>query len=172
MEKYYSKEEAESSLCKQVFFQMDKVTLDIPEAGIKLPNGWSIVPMTHPASVSLTSVFLPCDNRKGIVLKVYTLCSVFCICLTLICKSIYALIPVNEAMESTYPLVLSCVTFHAQLMQTEVDSYVDSIPPSCQLELHFQKTEQPYERLSHQIKVSGFRGISTITITRDVDPGK
>ena len=55
MEKYYSKEEAESSLCKQVFFQMDKVTLDIPEAGFKLPNGWSIVPMTHPASVSLTS---------------------------------------------------------------------------------------------------------------------
>ena len=76
MGKYYSKEEAESSLCKQVLFQMDKVTLDIPEAGIKLPSGWSIVPMTHPASVSLTSVFLPCDNRK---------CSV-CMCLTF-CKS-------------------------------------------------------------------------------------
>ena len=57
MEKYYSKEEAESSVRKQVFFQMDKVTLDIPEAGFKLLNGWSIVPMTHPASVSLTSVF-------------------------------------------------------------------------------------------------------------------
>ena len=57
-------------------------------------------------------------------------------------------------------------------MQTEVDSYVDSIPPSCQLELHFQRTQQPYERLSHQIKVNGIRGISTFTITRDVDPGK
>ena len=75
-------------------------------------------------------------------------------------------------MESTYLLVLSCATFYAQLMQTEVDSCVDSIPPSCQLELHFQKTEQLYEQLSHQIKVSGIQGISTITITRDVDPGK
>lgn len=82
------------------------------------------------------------------------------------------MIPVNEAMESTYLLVLSCAIFHAQLMQTEVDGYVDSIPPSCQLELHFQKTEQPYERLSYQMKVSGIQGISTITITRDVDPGK
>ena len=67
--------------------------------------------------------------------------------------------------------------FHTQLMQTEVDSYAESSaitpdPPSCQLELHFQRTEQPYERLSHQIKVNGIRGISTITITRDVDPGK
>ena len=69
MEKYYSKEETESSLCMQVFFQMDEVTLDIPEAGFKLPNGWSIVPMAHPASVSLSSVFLPCDNRKCSDLK-------------------------------------------------------------------------------------------------------
>ena len=57
MEKYYSKEEAESSLRLQVFFQMDQVTLDISETGFKLPNGWSIVPMAHPASVSLISVF-------------------------------------------------------------------------------------------------------------------
>ena len=77
MEKYYSKEKAESSLRLQVFFQMDQVTLDIPEAGFKLPNGWSIVPMAHPASVSLISVFLPCDNKKCSVLKVYTMCSVF-----------------------------------------------------------------------------------------------
>ena len=75
-------------------------------------------------------------------------------------------------MESTYLFVLSCAIFHAQLMQTEVDNYVDSIPPSCQLEFHFQKTEQPYEQLSYQIKVSGIQGISAITITRDVDPGK
>ena len=77
VEKYYSKKEAESSLHLQVVFQMDEVTLDIPEAGFKLPNGWSIVPMAHPASVSLISVFLPCDNRKCSVLKFYTLCSVF-----------------------------------------------------------------------------------------------
>ena len=57
MEKYYSKEEAEKSLRLQVFFQMDQVTLDIPEAGFKLPSGWSIVPMAHPASVSPISVF-------------------------------------------------------------------------------------------------------------------
>ena len=57
-------------------------------------------------------------------------------------------------------------------MQTDVDSYNNSTPPSCQLEVHFQRTEQPYVRLSHQIKVNGIRGISTITITRDVDPGK
>lgn len=57
-------------------------------------------------------------------------------------------------------------------MQSEVDSYVDSIPPSCQLELHLQGKEQPYERLSHHIKVTGIQGVSSITITRDVDPSK
>ena len=51
--KSLSKEEIESSLRKTVVFQKDKVTLDIPEAGIVLPSGWSIVPMAHPASVSL-----------------------------------------------------------------------------------------------------------------------
>ena len=53
LEKHYPKEEVESSLCKTVAFQEEKVTLDIPEAGIILLNGWSIVPMAHPASVSL-----------------------------------------------------------------------------------------------------------------------
>ena len=53
LEKYYPKEEVESSLCKTVAFQEEKVTLDIPEAGIVLLNGWSIVPMAHSASVSL-----------------------------------------------------------------------------------------------------------------------
>ena len=55
LEKYYPKEEVESSLRKTVVFKRDKVTLGIPEDGIKLPSGWSIVPMTHPASVSLIS---------------------------------------------------------------------------------------------------------------------
>ena len=41
-------------------FEGDKVTLEIPEAGIVLPNGWSIVPMAHPASVSFTSVLVNC----------------------------------------------------------------------------------------------------------------
>ena len=58
LEKHYPKEEVESSLRKTVVFKRDKVTLDIPEDGIKLSSGWSIVPMAHPASVSLTSVFL------------------------------------------------------------------------------------------------------------------
>ena len=53
LEKHYPKEEVESSLRKTVVFQKDKVTLDIPEAGIVLPSGWSIVPMAHSASVSL-----------------------------------------------------------------------------------------------------------------------
>ena len=62
--------------------------------------------------------------------------------------------------------------FHAQLTQSEMDSYVDTIPPSCQLELHLQRTEQPYERLVHHIKVTGIKGISSITITSDIDPGE
>ena len=62
--------------------------------------------------------------------------------------------------------------FHAQLTQSEMDSYVDTIPPSCQLELHLQRTEEPYERLVHHIKVTGIQGLSSITITRDIDPGE
>ena len=56
--KYYSEEKAESRLRKTIVLDGDEVTLDIPEDGIKLDNGWSIVPMTHPASVSLTSVHI------------------------------------------------------------------------------------------------------------------
>ena len=51
--------------------------------------------------------------------------------------------------------------FHPQLTQSEMDSYVDIIPPSCQLELHLQRTEQPYERLVHHIKVTGIQGTKT-----------
>ena len=58
MEKYYPKEEAESSLRKTVIFERDEVTLVIPEDGIKLSSGWSIVPMAHPASVSLIHLLL------------------------------------------------------------------------------------------------------------------
>ena len=64
------------------------------------------------------------------------------------------------------------LSYHSQLTQSEVDSYVDSIPPSCQLDLHLQRTEQPYEGLSHQVKIVGIQGISTVTIARDIDPGK
>jgi len=53
---YYLAEEAESKIRKTVVLDGENVTLDIPEDGIKLDNGWSIVPMTHPASVSLMSV--------------------------------------------------------------------------------------------------------------------
>ena len=58
LEKYYPKEEVESSLRKTVAFKEEKVTLDIPEGGENLPSGWSIVPMAHPASVSSTYVYL------------------------------------------------------------------------------------------------------------------
>ena len=64
LEKQYPKEEVESSLRKTVVFKRDKVTLDIPEDGIKLSSGWSIVPMAHPASVSLMV-------RKGIQQKLF-----------------------------------------------------------------------------------------------------
>ena len=56
LEKQYPKEEAESSLRKPVAFEREIVTLNIPKSGIELPSGWSIVPMAHPASVSLSSV--------------------------------------------------------------------------------------------------------------------
>ena len=58
VKKFYSEEDAESCLRKTVVLDGDKVTLDIPEDGIRLDNGWSIVPMTHPASVSLMSFYL------------------------------------------------------------------------------------------------------------------
>ena len=61
LEKQYPKEEAESSLRKPFVFEREIVTLDIPKSGIKLPSGWSIVPMAHPASVSLTSVLSSFD---------------------------------------------------------------------------------------------------------------
>ena len=41
-------------------FEGDKVTLEIPVTGIELPNGWSIVPMAHPASVSFTFWLVNC----------------------------------------------------------------------------------------------------------------
>ena len=68
LEKYYPKEEVESSLRKTVAFQEEKVTLDIPEAGIILPSGWSIVPMAHPASVSLLCFM---HKRMCSILKCY-----------------------------------------------------------------------------------------------------
>ena len=68
LEKHYAKEEVESSLRKTVVFKMDKVTLDIPEAGIVLPSGWSIVPKAHPASVSLLCFI---HKRMCSVLKCY-----------------------------------------------------------------------------------------------------
>ena len=87
--------------------------------------------------------------------------------------------------------------FHAQLTQSEMDSLNagaikskhelegesslgtkrpksnGTIPPSCQLELHLQRTEQPYERLVHHIKVTGIEGISMFHHNyRDIDPGE
>ena len=58
LEKYYPKEEAESSLRKTVVFEREEVTLVIPEDGIKLSSGWSILPMAHPASVGLIYLLL------------------------------------------------------------------------------------------------------------------
>ena len=88
------------------------------------------------------------------------------------CRKCILCLHVNEATESTYIINHSCVFFHAQLMQSEVDSYDDSIPSSRQLEVHWQKTESPYKCLSHPIDVTGIRGITTITITRHIDSGK
>ena len=73
----------------------------------------------------------------------------------------------NDAKESTCAIVIFFI--HAQLTDSEVDSYVDSIPPSCQLELHLQRTEPPFESLEHRIKVTGIKGLSSIAITRYID---
>jgi len=83
-------------------------------------------------------------------------------------KSAESCIHVNEATESTYLLNY----YYPQIMQNDVDSYENFIPPSRQLEVHWQRTDKSYERLNHHINVTGIQGISTIAITRDVDPGK
>ena len=96
--------------------------------------------------------------------------SVFSNCLTVYVFFIIRLWDTSIQVRSQdHPEPLS---YHSQLTQSEVDSYVDSIPPSCQLDLHLKRTEQPYEGLSHQVKIVGIQGISTITIARDIDPGK
>ena len=82
-------------------------------------------------------------------------------------KSAENCIHVNEATESTYLLN----HYYPQIMQNDVDSYENFIPPSRQLEVHWQRTDKSYERLKHPINVTGIRGTSTIAITRDVDPG-
>ena len=65
------------------------------------------------------------------------------------------------------------ISIHEQFTRTEVDGYVvGSIPPSCQLDLHLKRMNQPYERLSHQIEVNGIQGMTTITVIRDIDLGK
>ena len=88
LEKYYPKEEVESSLRKIVAFEEEKVTLDIPEGGKKLTSGWSIVPMAHPASVSSTTCIylyllnLHCLERLGsVVFYLWLLISFRCILL-------------------------------------------------------------------------------------------
>ena len=169
LEKQYPKEEVESSLRKTVVFKRDKVTLVIPEDGIKLSSGWSIVPMAHPASVSLMV-------RKGKQQKLLNNCKTLTtsIAISKYCSLHNKIVEASVKMrpQSACIIPYHCCHFHAQLTQSEVDSYCDSIPPSCQLELHFQRMAQPYERLSHHIKVSGIQGISSITIARDIDPGK
>ena len=67
LEKYYPKEEVESSLRKTVIFERDEVTLVIPEDGIKLSSGWSIVPMAHPASVSLIHLIISSSIYNSMV---------------------------------------------------------------------------------------------------------
>ena len=142
-------------------FEGDKVTLEIPVTGIELPNGWSIVPIAHPASVSFSSVLVNCT----LVISTFHLLvnDLFCHY-----KSAENCIHVNEATESTYLLN----HYYPQIMQNDVDSYENFFPPSRQLEVHWQRTDKSYERLKHHINVTGIRGISTIAITRDVDPGK
>ena len=51
MEGFYSKKGAEAGPYMQVTFVEDEVSLDIPEEGIALPSGWSLVPLVYPTKV-------------------------------------------------------------------------------------------------------------------------
>ena len=55
-DKYNTKADTEIS----IYFESDKITLDIPREGIDLPSGWKIIPLSHPVVSSELIVILVC----------------------------------------------------------------------------------------------------------------
>ena len=51
MEAFYSKKGAEAGPYLEVTFDGDEVSLEIPEDGINLLSGWSILPLVYPTKV-------------------------------------------------------------------------------------------------------------------------
>ena len=56
MKKFYSEEGAEAGPYLEVIFDGEEVSLDIPEDGVTLPSGWSVLPLTYPARVRVGTV--------------------------------------------------------------------------------------------------------------------
>ena len=53
VEAFYSKKGAEAGPYLEVTFDGDEVSLDIPEDGLNLPSGWSLLPLVYPTKVRL-----------------------------------------------------------------------------------------------------------------------
>jgi len=51
---------------EEVMFEEQKISLDIPEEGMMLENGWTITPHSYPGvSLVMIVVFSFCDMRMG-----------------------------------------------------------------------------------------------------------
>ena len=54
MKNFYFKEQgAEAGPYLELTFDGDEVSLDIPEDGLSLPSGWSLLPLVYPTKVRL-----------------------------------------------------------------------------------------------------------------------
>ena len=51
VKRFYSGEGAEAGPYLEVDFEGEEVSLDIPEDGVKLESGWSLLPLAYPAKV-------------------------------------------------------------------------------------------------------------------------
>ena len=54
MKVHYSEEDVEDGPILKMTFAGDKIVLDIPDAGITLPSGWSLKSLEHPKVCSFT----------------------------------------------------------------------------------------------------------------------
>ena len=48
---HYSRKAAEYGQSLEVVFNRDRVTLDLPDESMTLPNGWALIPEIYPAMV-------------------------------------------------------------------------------------------------------------------------
>ena len=58
VENFYTKNKAEIGPRFEVIFDEDEVSLEVPEDGITLPNGWSLLPLVYPTKVRIWVVIL------------------------------------------------------------------------------------------------------------------